>query len=552
METLLKVSEADWALAKRRERVLSTLAESKEYSRAMMQTACAALQLSRAMVFRLLARYREDRRLSALLLHPRGRKRGSGGLREEQEQIITGQIRKFYLTRERRPVAALHREIAADCGKKRLPVPSYGTVLRRLRAYDPHTLVAKREGYQRARERFRPLRTPPTISWPLELVQIDHTPVDVVVVDELARKPIGRPWVTLAIDVATRAVLGFHLSLAAPNSTSVALTLSMSVLPKDDVLSHIGTSLRWPMQGLPRRIHVDNAREFHSKALQRGCEEYGIELSWRPVHQPHFGGHIERLIGTMMGEVHLLPGTTFSSVAERGQYDSSKRALLTLSELEEWLVLQICGIYHRTRHHSTKVTPMAAWEKAIHHRPALVRVPQNPKQLYIDFLPFKSRKVRREGLRMFNIFYCCDALSTLLKTSARSMAVHYDPRNLSCVYVKDRLGEYLEIPYRNLSHPAITLEEYLRATRELQKAKHPREDEEAVFATIEARRRLVEKAGAKTKKVRREAQRQAYALQSATKHGSSRFPRSREPEESNEVLGTVKPYPVEIWYGRRS
>src|ERR1700693_3041927 len=37
MGTLLKISEADWALAKRRERVLSTLAESKECSRAMMQ-----------------------------------------------------------------------------------------------------------------------------------------------------------------------------------------------------------------------------------------------------------------------------------------------------------------------------------------------------------------------------------------------------------------------------------------------------------------------------------------------------------------------------------
>jgi hypothetical protein len=73
VKTLLKASEADWALAKRRERVLSTLAESKECSRAVMQKACAALQLSRAMVFRLLARYREDRRLSALLLHPRGR-----------------------------------------------------------------------------------------------------------------------------------------------------------------------------------------------------------------------------------------------------------------------------------------------------------------------------------------------------------------------------------------------------------------------------------------------------------------------------------------------
>jgi len=132
VQTLLKVSQADWALAKRRERVLSTLAESKE-SRVMIQKACAALQLSRAMVFRLLARYRKDRRLSALLLHPRGRKCGSGGLREEQEQIITAHIRK--IGGKKRSVAALHRKIAAACRKRRLPIPSYGTVLRRFQAY---------------------------------------------------------------------------------------------------------------------------------------------------------------------------------------------------------------------------------------------------------------------------------------------------------------------------------------------------------------------------------------------------------------------------------
>ena len=43
----------------------------------------------------------------------------------------------------------------------------------------------------------------------LEVVQIDHTPVDVIVVDEAHRLPIGRPWLTLAIDVATRVVAGF-------------------------------------------------------------------------------------------------------------------------------------------------------------------------------------------------------------------------------------------------------------------------------------------------------------------------------------------------------
>jgi putative transposase len=133
VQTLLKVSEADWALAKRRERVLSILPESKVCSRAMTQKACVALQLSRAMVFRLLARYREDRRLSALLLHPRGRKCGSGGLRKEQEQIITAHIRK--IGGKKRSVAALHRKIAAACRKRRLPIPSYGTVLRRFQAY---------------------------------------------------------------------------------------------------------------------------------------------------------------------------------------------------------------------------------------------------------------------------------------------------------------------------------------------------------------------------------------------------------------------------------
>jgi putative transposase len=67
----------------------------------------------------------------------------------------------------------------------------------------------------------------------LEVVQIDHSPVDVIVVDEVHRLPIGRPWPTLAIDVATRVVVGFYVSLEAPSSTSVALCLTQAVLPKE-------------------------------------------------------------------------------------------------------------------------------------------------------------------------------------------------------------------------------------------------------------------------------------------------------------------------------
>jgi putative transposase len=46
----------------------------------------------------------------------------------------------------------------------------------------------------------------------------------------------------------------------------------------------------------------------------------------------------------MMGAVHLLPGTTFANVKEKGSYTSEKRGRLTISELERWLTLQIAGI----------------------------------------------------------------------------------------------------------------------------------------------------------------------------------------------------------------
>ena len=91
---------------------------------------------------------------------------------------------------------------------------------------------------------------------------------------------------------------------------------------------------------------MDNGKEFHAKALKRGADEYGMKLFYRPVATPHYGGHIERLIGTMMGEVHLLPGTTFSDIIERGAYDPERHATMTLKELDHWLAIQIVGRYH--------------------------------------------------------------------------------------------------------------------------------------------------------------------------------------------------------------
>jgi transposase InsO family protein len=66
----------------------------------------------------------------------------------------------------------------------------------------------------------------------LELVQIDHTLADVILV-ESRRRPIGRPWLSVAIDVATRCILGVHVTFDAPSPLSVALCIEHACLLKE-------------------------------------------------------------------------------------------------------------------------------------------------------------------------------------------------------------------------------------------------------------------------------------------------------------------------------
>ena len=115
---------------------------------------------------------------------------------------------------------------------------------------------------------------------------------------------------TLAIDVATRMVTGYYVSFEATSRLSVALCLTRAVAPKAELLADLDSNIPWPEQGKPRGIRVDNGRDFRSRAFQAACAEWGIDLVYRPPGSPHFGGHIGRLIGTMMGAVHLLAGTT--------------------------------------------------------------------------------------------------------------------------------------------------------------------------------------------------------------------------------------------------
>jgi hypothetical protein len=80
------------------------------------------------------------------------------------------------------------------------------------------------------------------------------------------------------------------------------------------------------------------------------------------------GGHIERLLGTLMGALHELPGATFSSPQQRGNYDSDATAVMTLREIERWLTEYIVGVYHAKQHRGIQ-TSLQRW-KLTGHLPA--------------------------------------------------------------------------------------------------------------------------------------------------------------------------------------
>jgi len=485
--------------------VLSRLPERP--NAAEIAGAAAVLAVSRATIFRWLKQFRLDGRTSTLLPRRPGPSEGIQPFDLPVLVIVEQHFRQLYATRRKPTLTRFWREVAADCRAAALPPPSMRRLGRWLKSHDQAELLRRREGADKSEAGF--LATPGTLDAgaPLRIVQIDHTKVDLTVVDPATRLPIGRPTLTLAIDVNTRMAMGFYLSLEAPALTAVALCLTHAVMDKSAWLAARGIAADWPAHGLPNTIHVDNGAEFHALAFERACAEHRIELTYRPPGTPRFGGHIERLIGTMMGAIHLLPGSHFSNIVERGDLDPEAEAVMTLRELETYLALEIVGQYHARVHKALAMPPIAAWNARI--ADVLVRMPSDPRQFLIDFLPFEERILQRDGLHLFHIRYWSDELRWLMGREPRRLMIKYDPRNLSCVFVRTGQG-YLEARPADRTRPAIALWEHRAALRALREQGRRAVDEELIFSTILAQRALVDGAIRATKATRRDRARRAH------------------------------------------
>jgi putative transposase len=538
------VDDAAWEQAVAREAVIRRLASTVTPNRAEFLKACRGLGLKRSRLYELIRAYKVRPVTSSLLMSSAGSPEGSRRLPDEIETVIAGAIEDFFKSRQKPSINALQKEVRRRCSLKGLSAPCWTTLRDRVAAIDPAELTAAREGAKVSRQRHQPVPGSYQVERAYEVVQIDHTLVDVIVVDRVHRQPLQRPWVTLAIDVASRMVAGFYLTLEPPSALSVSLAIQHLVQPKLDWLDGLGIDANWPTAGLPELIHIDNAKEFRSKAMKRGTEEHGISLQYRPIGAPHYGGHIERLIGTMMGAVHLLPGSTFSSVKDRGDYDSAAKSAMTLDELERWCALEITR-YHAGRHRSLGIPPVAAWQEAVQRRDTPLRHPHDPDGFRIDFLPAVERMVRRDGIHLFGLRYWDDVLSIWAGRQGRQLRISYDPRDLSTVFVRGPDGQRYSVRFADLRHPPITLAEHRHAQAILREWGRSLEDETLIFAVIEEQRALVDAAARKTREARRFSERRDRALDGAKAYEI--HDEDLAPEENENGFRNHPGFEVEEW-----
>lgn len=536
---LVQATDAQWERARRRESVIAELVNASDLS-GQVTRASIGLGVSRRTVFRWLAAYRDAPQTSSLLARPRGTPTGARRIDSRLEQLIAEVVRDIYLTKVRAKKEEVVRQVGLRCSSERMAPPSRKAILARLRALDTRAVAKARLQASEAASLVDSVPGTYRVDGALEVVQIDHTPVDVIVVDEAYRLPIGRPWLTLAIDVATRVVVGFYVSLEAPSSTSVALCLTQAVLPKEPWLKARTLACNWPVWGLPRALHADNGPDFTSQALRRGCDEYGIKLILRPVATPHYGGHIERLIGTIMGRVHLLPGTTGSNPQDKGAYPAESESLLTMAELERWLAIEVCEQYHRRVHRGLRRSPLVAWQDALRQAGGgLGALPDQPDQFAWSFLPFERRTLRRDGLHLFNIRFW-DSVLPLIAKLGESVLVRYDPRNLSKVYVAGPDGRYHPIPYADLTLPPITLWEQRAAMAKLRADGDNAPAQAKMFEAVLDQRALVDQANAKTKAARRSVQRRNDAVKAT-------IDKAKTARGAVDYSKPVKPAESELW-----
>ncbi|MGY2413079.1 transposase [Pseudomonas pergaminensis] len=236
-----------------------------------------------------------------------------------------------------------------------LNVPSSSTIWRIIKQYDTYEKDLAQLGRQRALKKQKFSRKNQLPTHLLERVECDTQMIDVQVVNERGAV-IGRAWLTVLIDVSSRMIIGWDISINPPCIEKTLRALKGSL--RSDL----------PTTGLATTYVMDNGSEFAGNKIGYVMHLLGSKVVYCEPYTPDQKPYVERWFKTHNIQfAHHLSGTTFSGPEERGDYNSEKNATYTIAELKEGFS-KFLDIYHQNFHRSLNDSPVNAWTKLLDHQ----------------------------------------------------------------------------------------------------------------------------------------------------------------------------------------
>lgn len=453
-------------------------------------------------VKRWLSDYRKCGDASVFVRGAPGPKPGSHTIDPRVDAIIDAAISDHYEYHDGITVTAIFDRIEARCQKAGLSVPGTNTIQRRINTFPPERLPAHLRKHEKAPSIIVKKSDEPAEA--LAVTQVDHTVVDIPVNDPVTGKCIGLPWITVVIDVLTRVILGFILSLEAPSQQLVAYALHRAVFPKEKWLKEIGAEGAWPFFGTMKVVHSDNAGEFTSFYFQHAARRWKIDPVLRRLHVPQDGAHVERYCGTFADRVHLLRGANRHS---KYGWNIKQRSEHTMRSLERWIAHETIA-YNHDLHTQLGMSPAHAWERAW-TREGSLRIPTYPRDerdFLISFLPGTSRVVTREGIEWQRLHYRCRELEPYIKSGVKQI-FRYDYRDVTKIYFEPPQGAHIEVPWIHDNLPTMSVWEWKEVRRNVTVPTRL-VDRQMVHRAREANRRAIEQLATTNQRARRRIARQ--------------------------------------------
>ncbi|WP_245671104.1 Mu transposase C-terminal domain-containing protein [Pseudobacillus wudalianchiensis] len=331
----------------------------------------------------------------------------------------------------------------------KLKPPSLSTIRRRIKDSDSYERDKVRLGHEKARKKYGSARLLQRPTYPLQRVEMDHTKLDLILLDK-NNQPLGRPTITTALDKYTGYPLGIYVGYEPPSYTAVMYCLLHAFAPKTYLKERFPSVKNdWIAYGLPDLLVVDRGKEFKSKHLSEACLQLDIQLEHTPARKPWYKGSVERHFRTLNeGLIHQLPGTTFSNVSKKGEYDPEKNAVMMLDNFLEHLHIYIVDIYAQEPR-GDRPSPAQMWIRALENgfTPA---IPSSKLDWTIALMKLGNGSIQSTGIRKDYLYYQSSDLQDLkirlgLKGKGNMVKYKYDPSDLSKIYVYDELKmQYIE------------------------------------------------------------------------------------------------------------